>query len=215
VKTLLGVILVGVSMASDLLAQGRINFSNSTATPLRISDGLVTEVLGTASIAHFSIGPGAAEIRLFAGLTSSSLAPVLIGTAANQWYVNNTTSHLAMLQGTFSGGAALSLAGFDGSAPVFLQFTAVAYNGVHCFGGYSPIIQVTLATGVAPSTPVFSATPDASHWDGLALIYVPEPKPLGLLLVGAALAAILNSRSWAIPDSALECGINLSTEIPP
>jgi hypothetical protein len=161
--------LIGVS---SMMAQGRINFANAggtaaTATPIRINNGTadapgaITMILGTASTAQFGIGPGSTQIRLFAGLTSSSLSPVLVGTA-NAEYVLNTTATLAGAQGSFAGNnvaGGLTLSGFDGSAPVFLQFTATSANGV--YAGVSPIIQVSLATGTGLSTTVFSANPVA------------------------------------------------------
>lgn len=150
---------------ASLLAQGRINFNNSSATPLRISNGSTTVVLGTASTATFGIGPASTRIQLFAGLTSTSLSPVLIGTGAgNLAYVTNTASTSATFQGTFPGGSNLVLP-FDGTQPVYLQFTATSLNGNYY--GQSPIILVNLATGVQIATTLFSATPNANQWDGL------------------------------------------------
>jgi len=177
-------ILLAVSVACSLgtagvLAQGRINFNNSSATPWRIIGFGADEVLGTASTAHFGIGPASAWVQLYAGLTSSSLSPVLIGSGANQLYVTNTASTLASAQGTFNGGFNLPLQGFDGSAPVFLQMFAQSFDG--SYFGFSPIIQVIPAVGVATATPVFSTTADASHWNGLRIVDLPEPSALALV----------------------------------
>jgi hypothetical protein len=111
--------------AASMMAQGRINFANTSATPLRIMNPLInggaTSILGTGSTALFGIGPASVQVYLWAGLTSSSLAPVLIGTAANAAFVLNTSSGIASAQGTFPGGNPLPLPGYDGSAPVFLR----------------------------------------------------------------------------------------------
>src|SRR6478735_5420971 len=117
---LLGFLALG---APDLWAQGRINFSNSSATPLRIGsnwDGSGSVVLGTASTAQFGIGPASVRIQLFAGLTSNSLMPVSVGTCSCFSSVTNTSSMIVSAQGTFPGGSNLVLP-FDGTQPVYLQ----------------------------------------------------------------------------------------------
>jgi hypothetical protein len=158
-------------------AQGRINFGNNSTTPLRITtwEGTPNVILGTASTAYFGIGPASVRIHLFAGLTSTTLSPVSIGTCSCLPYVTNYAGTIASAQGTFPGGNNLQLAGFDGSAPVFLQFTATSINGN--LYGMSPIIQVNLATGAAPSTSVFSSTPSASTWNGLTLVTTVQLPP--------------------------------------
>jgi hypothetical protein len=183
--------------AASMMAQGRIAFANNSQSRLFVQsdsiNGGTPVILGTASTALFGIGPASVEIRLFAGLTSSSLQPVLIGTAANQEFVLNTSSTLGAAQGTFAGGGNLALAGFDGSAPVFLQFTATQING-GAYRGVSPIIQVSLATGAAPSTAVFGATATASTWNGLTLTPVPEPSSMALAGLGAAALVLFRRR---------------------
>jgi hypothetical protein len=184
--------LVAILICSpNLLAQGRINFSNSSNTPLRIIDGSGSYIIGTATTARFGIGPGAMQIRLYAGLTSSSLSPMLIGTAGNQEFVLNTTSVLAVAQGSFNGGRTLYLPGFDATQPVFLQFTAVSVNGI--FGGTSPIIHVTPTLAPLSAAVIFSPVADANHWDGLK-IYIPEPATSTLLIMGAVLLRTFRSR---------------------
>ena len=182
------------------MAQGRINFSPTSATPLRVSanaDGSAAVTLGTASTAQFGFGPAGAYIQLFAGLTSGSLQPVLIGTAANLTQVTNTASGIASAQGTFPGGSNLALAGYDGSAPVFLQYVAYSIgspNGIP-YRGISPIIQVNLATGVATATSVFAAGANtASTWGGLTLVPVPEPSSMALAGLGAASLLLFRRR---------------------
>lgn len=190
-KKILVTTLLSVVAAGAVMAQGRVNFNNTGVTPIRISDGgELTLILGTASVGTFGIGPASAQIRLYAGLTSSSLAPVLIGTAADQEFVPNTANTaLAAVQGTFAGGSNLALAGYDGSAPVFLQFTASAtgaagqWAGVPFFGE-SPIIQVNLATGLGTATTLFGTGPN--QWDGLTMTPVPEPSSMALAGLGAA-----------------------------
>lgn len=203
-KTLVTTALCLLSAAS-LMAQGRVNFANAggtaaTATPIRINNGTpeapgpITQILGTASTATFGIGPASAEIRLFAGLSSSSLSPVLIGTAANAAFVLNTANTaLASVQGSFPGGSNLALAGYDGSSPVFLRFTATSVNGL--YAGVSPIIQVNLATGAATATALFSANPVAgAQWNGITMYAVPEPSSMALAGLGAASLLIFRRR---------------------
>jgi hypothetical protein len=193
--------------AASLMAQGRINFANTSASGIRISDpalnGGTPVLLGTASTALFGIGPGSVRVSLAAGLSSASLSPVLIGTGANQSFVTNSASLVGTFQGTFPGGSNLGLAGYDGSAPVFLQLTLQSINGLYL--GVSPIIQVNLATGVATATTVFSVstTPSTSEWNyasqfvgnlGTSPNAVPEPSSMVLAGLGAASLLMLRRR---------------------
>jgi hypothetical protein len=182
--------------AASMMAQGRIVFANNSQSRLYLQNENINAgapvILGTASTALFGFGPASVEIRLFAGLSSSSLAPVMIGTAANQEFVLNTPSGIASAQGTFAGGNPLPLAGFDGSAPVYLQFTARSVNGA--YAGISPIILVTLGTGGGPSTAVFGPNATASTWNGLTLTAVPEPSSMALAGLGAASLLIFRRR---------------------
>lgn len=193
-KKLFAALIALLIFSPNLFAQGRINFVNSSSTPLRINDGFDTYVIGTATTARFGIGPASMQIRLYAGLTSSSLIPMLIGSAANQEFVLNTASMIPAAQGTFPGGAVLPLQGFDGSQPVFLQFTAVDINGM--FFGQSPIIQVTPTLPALPATTVFDPVADANHWNGLT-IYIPEPGTSTLVIMGAVLLRTFRSRRHA------------------
>jgi hypothetical protein len=183
--------------ATTMMAQGRIAFANNSLSPLRIqNDGInggASVILGTASTPLFGFGPASTQIRLFAGLTSTSLSPVLIGTTAvaDQQFVLNTSSGIGAAQGTFTGGANLALAGFDGTAPVFLQFTATGPNG---YSGISPIIQVNLATGATPSTAVFGAVAGPNTWSSVTLTVVPEPSSMALAGLGAAALMIFRRR---------------------
>jgi hypothetical protein len=157
-----------------LLAQGRINFSNTSATALKISNYAVTNILGSASTATFGIGPASVRVQLYAGLTSTALTPVSVGTCSCLPFVTNTASMIAVAQGTFAGGNNLVLP-FDGSQPVYLQFTATSFNGIYY--GASPIIQVTPTLSPAAATPVFAAGANtASTWNGLTL-FVPDALP--------------------------------------
>jgi hypothetical protein len=194
-KTVLAAVFLCLLAANSLRAQARIIFSNTSASPIRIQNPGINEgvpvVLGNDSTPLFGFGPASAEIRLYAGLTSYDLTPVPIGLAADQDFVLNTSSTVRAAQGTFQGGFNLPLAGFDGSAPVFLQFTGWIPGTMYF--GVSPTIQVSPANNAPlPPTQVFSATPDASHWNGL-LITIPEPSSLALLVLGAGLVV---SRRW-------------------
>jgi hypothetical protein len=197
--------------AASLMAQGRINFANSSATPIRINDGSITwsgvitensqvtvgpttSVLGTASTNVFRIGPASTRIQLYAGLTAASLAPVMIGTGANQTFVTNSASTSGTFQGTFPGGSNLALAGYDGSAPVFLRLLATSISSQYQYQGLSSIIQVNLATGVATATTIFAAAPNASQWGGITMYAVPEPSTFALAGLGAAAMLIFRRR---------------------
>jgi hypothetical protein len=185
--------------AASMMAQGRIAFANTSQSRLMVQNpninGGVPVVLGSASTPLFGFGPASMEIRLFAGLTSSSLSPVLIGTAADSAFVLNTSSGLAAAQGTFAGGNPLGLAGFDGSAPVFLQFTATGIGAAAGYTGTSTIIQVSLATGAAPSTAVFGAIASGSLWNGIGnIVAVPEPSSMALAGIGAASLLLFRRR---------------------
>jgi hypothetical protein len=185
--------------AASIMAQGRIAFANTSQSRLMVQNpdinGGVAVVLGSASTPLFGFGPASMEIRLFAGLTSTSLSPVLIGTAADQQFVLNTSSGLAAAQGTFAGGNPLALAGFDGSAPVFLRFTATGIGAAAGYAATSTIIQVNLATGAAPSTPVFGATASGSLWNGVGnIVLIPEPSSMALAGLGAASLLLFRRR---------------------
>jgi hypothetical protein len=179
--------LIGVA---SVMAQGRIVFANSSATPIRISnetDGSASVVLGTASTAQYGIGPASVEIRLLVGLTAESLTPVLVGTAADQQFVLNTSSTLALAQGTFAGGNPLPLP-YEG--PVFMQFTATSINGQYF--GASSIIQVTPALSPNSPTAVFGVGPNL--WSGLTMTIVPEPSSMALAGLGAAALVFFRRR---------------------
>jgi hypothetical protein len=191
-------VLMLSGFATNVFAQGRVNFNNSSSTPIKITSSYYglpgdaftfhpgpTNVLGTASTANFGVGPASARIQLLAGLTSSSLAPVLVGSTASWNFVTNTASTIAGAQGTFTGGANLPLAGFDGSVPVYLQCVVFTIDGM--YGGFTPIIQVNLATGSGVAPQLFSSTPTANQWDGILIGYpelYPAPEPTVLALVG-------------------------------
>lgn len=205
-KTKLSLLALGLMLnsvaVSDLAAQARINFSNTSASPLYIGYPGSFTVLGTASTATFGIGPASVRIQLFAGLTSTSLSPVLIGTGANQLYVTNTASTVASFQGLFAGGNALPLPGFDGSTPAFLQMQFTSINGM--FYGQSSIIQVVPSLSPILATAVFGTpgTPDAwdsaDLWDGISGISigigVPEPSALALVGVSGCLMFLARRR---------------------
>jgi len=188
--------------AATVMAQGRIAFANSTATSrLFISDGTVTQVLGTTSTAYFGVGPASASIRLFAGYTSSALIPVLVGTANNEQLVKNTSSTIAGAQGTFAGGNPLILRDFsgvnmtfDGANAAFLRFTysVSPTNGAFAGGTFaytSPIISVTPTISPAGAATVFGG----ALW-GPATIIVPEPSTFALAGLGAAAMLIFRRR---------------------
>jgi hypothetical protein len=181
--------------AASLMAQGRIIFANSSTTPIQISNpqinGGVASILGTGSTAAFGIGPASVRISLFAGLSSGSLSPVLIGTAANQTYVTNTASGIASAQGTFAGGNPLPLPGFDGSAPVFLQMIIESFTGSVPYKATSSIISVTPALSPAAATTVFGAAGGPNLWNSASFTMVPVPEPSSMALAGLGAASLL------------------------
>lgn len=160
---------------ADVVGQGRINFSNTSATAIRIGsnpDGSGSVILGTASTATWGIGPASVRVTLYAGLTTSTMSPVSIGTCVCLPYVTNTASTAAVAQGTFAGGSSVQIPGSDGVTPYFLQATIQSINGLYY--GSSPIIQVVPATLPAAAPSVFSTTADASHWNGFLI----SPPPM-------------------------------------
>lgn len=188
--------------AASMMAQGRINFANTSATAIRINEGTAAapganlRILGTASTAIFGIGPLSTRVTLFAGLTADSLTPVLIGTSLPYGTFTSVTNSgntaLAAAQGTFPGGSNLGLQGYDGTAPVYLRMEARSINGIYV--GISPVIQVNLATGAATATTLFSATPNANQWNGITMYAVPEPTSMALAGLGAASLLIFRRR---------------------
>jgi hypothetical protein len=167
-------------VASDVLGQGRINFSNTSGTAIRIGsnpDGSGSVILGTASTAAYGIGPASVRVTLYAGLTSSTMSPVSVGTCACLPYVTNTSSTIASAQGTFAGGNNLPIPGSDGVTPYFMKVTATSLNGLYF--GESPIIQVVPVLLPAAATPVFNSTASSSNWNGILI----GPPPLAPWIV--------------------------------
>ena len=199
---------------ASVKAQGRIAFANSSTTRIYIGNVSLSfepipgtfVVLGTASTATFGIGPASAQIRLFAGTSSTSLSPVLIGTAADQPFVLNTSSTLAAAQGTFAGGNPLPLPGTDGTTPIFLMMTISGDAGtLGPFSSQSPIIQVIPSLNPAVATPVFGppGTPNvwttADKWSffsgiGLRIGPPPIPEPSALALTSLSLGTMFFAR---------------------
>jgi hypothetical protein len=195
--------------AASLMAQGRVNFVNNSATPIRVgiaSDGSGSVILGTASTATFGFGPASTRISLYASANSAdlgpqstsdlaasfnasylplaSLSPVLIGTSANLQFVTNTTSTITAVQGTFNGGPHLPIPGNTGT-PLYFRFTAITINGT--LAGVSSIIQVTPTISPAFAATMFSPGADtATTWGGITMVIVtPEPSTLSLVLLGS------------------------------
>jgi hypothetical protein len=192
------------------MAQGRVNFANTSATGIRISangDGSASVLLGTASTAAFGIGPASTRIQLFASANSAtlgdanttfsqfaalSLTPVLIGTGQTQ-QVTNSVSTSATFQGTFAGGNPLSITGNSGT-PLFFRFTAQSINGA--YAGLSTIIQVTPSLSPAVPAPMFSVVAGSvSAWNGVTMVPVPEPSSMALAGLGAASLLIFRRRN--------------------
>jgi len=177
------IFLVG---AASMMAQGRINFQPTSTTPVRISpnpDGSASVVLGTASTALFGFGPASAQIQLFAGLTSTDLTLVQIGSAANAAFVLNNAGTIASAQGTFAGGNPLPIPGNNGEA-IFIQMRATSLNGL--YAGASSIIQITPSLSPAAATSPWSATVLPNTWQGITLVPIPEPSSMVLAGLGAA-----------------------------
>lgn len=200
--------LLCLVVASSAMAQGRINFANSSATAVRISanaDGSASVILGSASTAAFGIGPASARIQLFASANSATLAansysefvalslsPVLIGTGANlQSVTNSANGTLAASQGTFPGGSTLVIPGNNGT-PLFLRFTASSINGL--YAGLSTIIQVTPTLSPAAAALTFNTVAGPSAWNGVTMVPVPEPSSMALAGLGAASLLIFRRR---------------------
>lgn len=199
------------------MAQGKVNFANATATsPLLINNGTIamtgansaivtpgaiTARLGTASTAQFGIGPASVRVELLAGLTSTSLSAVLVGSSSSWAYATNTASTLGAAQGTFPGGTGVILpAPYDGSGPVFFQARAwsigadnvTSWEGRFAtgagFAGITGIISASPATGVAIPPQLFT------QFGALTLYSIPEPSTFALAGLGAAAMLIFRRR---------------------
>jgi hypothetical protein len=188
--------------AACTMGDGRIIFWNTRTTPLLINNGQIswsgdltqdpvitpgptTQVLGAASTAAFGIGPASTEIRLYAGLTSSSMVPIAIGSGGSDYVLNTANTTIASVQGTFIGGDAGTVDLGLPEGMVFLRFTATSINGLYL--GVSPIIE-TYARDL-PGTPsnVFTDLgPVLGHWDSVTMYAIPEPTSVALLSVGTA-----------------------------
>lgn len=198
--------LLCLVVASSAMAQGRVNFANSSATGIRISnnsDGSASALLGTASTAAFGIGPASTRIQLFASANSATLAansysefvalslsPVLIGTGLTP-QVTNSVSTSATFQGTFAGGNPLNIPGNNGT-PLFFRFTASSINGL--YAGLSTIIQVTPTLSPAAAAAMFNTVAGPSAWNGVTMVPVPEPSSMALAGLGAASLLIFRRR---------------------
>jgi hypothetical protein len=75
-KKLLIVATIGLSASTSLLAQARVNFNNTGATPLTIEGVLPA--------------PASIRVQLWVGPTAASLAPVLVGTSSSWNYATNS-----------------------------------------------------------------------------------------------------------------------------
>ena len=168
----------------------------AVATP-----GAITARLGTASTAQFGIGPASVRVELLAGLTTSSMSAVLVGSASNWAYATNNASTLAAAQGLVPGGTGVVLpAPYDGSGPVFFQARAwsiypnnvTSWEGRFATGagyaGITPIISATPATGVAIPPVLWN------QFGPLTLYAMPEPSTLALVGLGGAAMLIFRRR---------------------
>lgn len=201
---------------TNLFAQARVNFTNNSKYPLRLTDGTisqtgviltagsVTQTLGNASTATFGIGPASVRVELFAGLSSAHLTPVLIGSTANAWLVTNTANdYVEGAQGSFNGGSVLPLPGVDGSAPLFFQFRAwsIGVDDAQSFSdrllsgtGFAGISELISATPtLTPSIPAILFGSGPNQWQGLTL-YTVVPEPATTSLFGLGLLAALAVR---------------------
>jgi hypothetical protein len=184
-KKLLIVATIGLSASTSLLAQARVNFNNTGATPLTIEGVLPA--------------PASIRVQLWVGPTAASLAPVLVGTSSSWNYATNSDSVLAILSGTFPGGNVV-LPIYDGSTPLYFRARAWTID---------PDDQTSYAdrwasgTGYAGQTPIITGTPTPvpqiplvlwgtgpNQWDGLTLFRVPEPSSFALVALGVVMALL-------------------------
>jgi hypothetical protein len=199
-KTFL-VLATSLATAVTLLGQGRVQFANTSTTPIR-TNFVEAGVSGAAS------GAGEYVVGLFlgpAGSDFSSLQPVAFAQSSS-------------LPGRFSGGANLVLpVPYDGSATIAFQVRAWSaalgptwadaseklayYHGTgqpivnfpylcgSTYVGCSAIGFVLPATGVMPSATLFGTGP--GQISGLDMYNAMCPEPSVLALGGMGLAALL------------------------
>lgn len=162
-------LLVGVSGA---LAQGTINFNNSTLTPVKpvfMDQGQTTPVIGTNFLAQLYYGA--------VGTPAGSLTAVTTGAA--RFRPAGVTP-----EGTWLGGTR-TLTGFTSGQTVALQVRVTdVSSGLH---GESGIFTFTIPAAGSP--------PAAFFMDNFASFsLVPEPSVIGLGLIGVGALFMLRRR---------------------
>jgi hypothetical protein len=206
-----------LATATTLLAQGRVQFAN-TSTTLITTNTLLQGASGPMS------GAGQYVVGLFMGQAGSgfaSLQPVAYATNA-------------FLAGRFSGGANLVLpAPYDGSTAVAFQVRAWSANlgytwaevthtlatappcwpPATSFAGSSAIGSVLPATGIATSSVLFGT--GAGQISGFAMYDFVCPEPATAALAGAGLAGLLFARRRRQPDHPAASRVKPVTPQPP
>lgn len=207
-KLLIATALCAITAISGF-AQGTMNVSASSSYPLRISNGSVTNTLGTGSTANFGIGPGSALVQLWVGpATATSLSQMFLANASiGTPYVTNTSSALAAVQGSWSIGNPETLSGYSfGTAQGdTISWCVVAWTintgattyaqaiaGSTGYAGQTAIYNnYVLAGGATTPTATFGANPG---FQAQQLVLNPVsvvPEPSTFALAGLGLAGLL------------------------
>jgi hypothetical protein len=185
----LAILTLAVALGGlSALAQGTIQFQNSSSFQIKVATGSDAASLAAAvpvgsSTAPADAGPGKVNVQLFVALASAPTQFFLAGTTTN------SGSTAALFLGTFHGGSPYSIpASIDGGA--FTQGTVIDYY--FTAESQSGVYNGTSATGTGYALSGGSGTPPATFGTatgeigGFTLTPVPEPSVMILSGLGAA-----------------------------
>jgi hypothetical protein len=183
--------LVATLGGLSALAQGTIQFQNSSSFPVKIATGTDAGSLasaftiGSTQAAALGAGPGQVNINMFVALASAPSTFFLAGSTTN----SGSTS--ALFLGTFHGGSPYSIpASIDGGA--FTQGTVIDYyftatTATGAVGTSSIGTGYALSGGASSPGATFGSGAGQIGAGGFTLVSsVPEPSIMALSGLGAA-----------------------------